>query len=58
MTPLEMLKYINLPSLESYTALHFGAYRGNIMICDLLIKNGANIDQKNNNGMNSLHLAA
>ena len=39
----DLIKYINLPSLESYTALHFSSYRGNIDICEFLIVNGADI---------------
>jgi ankyrin repeat protein len=53
-----LTKLVNKSSKKSLTAIHLAAYRGNIEIIKLLIKNGANIQAKNEKGLNVLHMAA
>lgn len=55
---------INMIDNYGWNALHFTAYKENLAgdelqskIANILIKSGINIDQQNNNGFTSLHLA-
>lgn len=43
---------------ESFTALHYAAYRGHLEIVDYLIDKGADFKQRTKRGMTLLHLAA
>lgn len=43
---------------DGFAALHFASFRGNLNLIQLLIQNGANMNQKNNFGINVLHVAA
>ena len=43
---------------DSFTALHFAAFRGNIPILRLLLKYDANLNCANVNGVNLLHVCA
>jgi len=43
---------------DGFAALHFASFRGNINLIQLFIKNGANIHQQNNFGINVMHVAA
>ena len=43
---------------DSFSALHYASFRGNIHFCDNLIENGADIHAKNAYGLNVLHIAA
>ena len=43
---------------DGFTALHFGSFKGNPEVCELLINQGADVNGKNNFGINMLHVAA
>ena len=43
---------------DGFCALHYASFKGNTDICDILIANGANIQAKNNFGINMIHVAA
>jgi len=43
---------------DGFAALHFASFRGNITIINLLLKSGADLNQKNNYGINVMHVAA
>ena len=43
---------------DNFTALHYASFRGNIVICDLLIERGADYYMKNLYGLNVIHIAA
>ena len=43
---------------DGFCALHYASFKGNTDICDILIVNGANIQAKNNFGINMIHVAA
>ena len=51
-------KFINEKNNEGVTALHYAAYKGNMDLFDLLIKNGASVEAVTNLGKNVLHMAA
>ena len=51
-------KFINEKTNEGLTALHYAAYKGNIPLLQLLIKNGASVDAVTNLGKNVIHMAA
>ena len=53
----EFIKWINFKSNIGYTPLHYASYRGNNDVIKLLINNGANIERKNDEGLNVLHMA-
>ena len=52
--------WIDKPSLgkDSFTALHFAAFHGNLSMIRLLVKHGAEINVVNKQGINMLHVAA
>ena len=54
----EFFEYINKKTKQGYTSLHYAIIKGNMEIIKLLIKNGANIYEITNTGLNNLHLAA
>ena len=43
---------------DSFTALHFASFHGNLMLIRLLIKHGADFRAENRNGVNMLHVCA
>jgi len=43
---------------DGFTALHFASFKGNPDVCEMLIDIGADINAKNNFGINMLHVAA
>ena len=43
---------------DGFTALHFASFRGNLKMIQLFIENGANIQARNNYGINMMHVAA
>ena len=43
---------------DSFTALHFAAFHGNLRLIRMLINYGADIYSKNKSGVNMLHVAA
>ena len=51
---------INLPNDQDLgrTALHYAAWKGTAEMVDLLVKNGADLNCKNNNGWTALHYAS
>ena len=56
----QLKEWINLTSRgeEGFTALHYASFHGNIKILKLLTKYGANINVKNKQDINLLHVAA
>lgn len=53
----ELKKWVNTPTEQGYTAIHYASYRGNIDIINLLIENGAEVEVVNKRGLNVLHMA-
>jgi palmitoyltransferase len=51
-------KFINKPSDNGLTAIHYAAFRGNIQIIKNLIECGSNLEFTTKKGLNVLHLAA
>jgi palmitoyltransferase ZDHHC13/17 len=45
-------------SADGFTALHFASFKGSTVACDLLIRYGADMNARNNFGINMLHVAA
>ena len=59
MTTQQMHTWINHKTADDgFTALHFTSFKGNPDMSELLITYGANINAKNNFGINVLHVAA
>ena len=55
----ELLNWINKKTTdEGWTALHYGSFSGNIDSIYTLIENKADINVKNANGLNMMHVAA
>eukprot|EP01016_Furgasonia_blochmanni_P046407 TRINITY_DN6681_c0_g1_i3.p1 TRINITY_DN6681_c0_g1~~TRINITY_DN6681_c0_g1_i3.p1 ORF type:complete len:526 (+),score=75.36 TRINITY_DN6681_c0_g1_i3:104-1579(+) len=50
--------WVNQKNKEGYTPLHYAAYRGNIELVKLLESYGADIEDKNENGLNVIHIAS
>jgi ankyrin repeat protein len=57
-SPKEIENFINIKGPNGFTALHYASYRGNIKIIEKLINLGANINSKNDNGLNIIHMAS
>jgi len=59
LTSSAMSDWINIKTTaDGFTALHFTSFKGNTLLCDLLLKYGADIAAKNNYGINVMHVAA
>jgi Ankyrin repeat len=43
---------------EGFTPLHFAAFHGNLELIKFLIEKGANIEAKNKQDINMMHVAA
>jgi ankyrin repeat protein len=54
----EFMDYVNKKGDNGFNALHYAAFRGNIRILEKLIQSGADINIKNNSGLNVMHMAA
>ena len=54
----DYIYYLNRKNSKGYNAILYSAFRGNLDIFQKLVENGANSQIKNDNGLNSLHLAA
>ena len=55
----ELTEYVNYEVLpDNYTCLLYAAFKGNIQIIEMLIKQVANIYHKNKFGLGVLHVAA
>jgi len=53
------IQWINLKTdQDGFTALHFAAFRGNLILIKLFVKYGADINAVNNFGINVVHIAA
>ena len=58
LTKKQISKWVDLKDKEdSFTALHFASFCGNVDMCEQLILNGAYIYAESNDGINVLHLA-
>ncbi len=58
-TDKQVLAWVNYKTKDDgFAALHFASFRGNISLIQLLLKNGANMKQQNNFGINVMHVAA
>lgn len=53
-----LANFINLPTSDGYTAIHFASYRGSVPILNFLCERGGNPLVVNNQGMNIMHIAA
>ena len=53
-----LAKFINETTNEGITALHYAAYKGNIPLLQLLLRNGASVEAVTNLGKNVMHMAA
>lgn len=59
LTSQALADWVNLKTTaDGFTALHFASFKGNTRLCDLLLKYGADIQVKNNYGINVMHVAA
>ena len=54
----KFLDYLNLRNIKGYDALLYAAFRGNYIIFQKLLDNGAYLNSTNITGLNVLHLAA
>lgn len=58
-TEEEIKEWLNVKTKEDgFTALHFASFRGNLQIAQFLLKYGADIQAKNNYGINMMHVSA
>lgn len=54
-----MKVWINAKTKEDgFAALHFASFRGNIAVINVLLESGADMYQRNNYGINVMHVAA
>ena len=55
----EISVWVNLQTEEEkFTALHYASFKGNVRIAQKLVDNGADIETRNANGLNVVHIAA
>lgn len=55
----ELAEYVNSKTTkDEFTPLHYAAFKGNIHVMKLLIANGADMEARNQFGLNVLHIAA
>ena len=56
----QLKAWLNAPSRgdDGFTALHFAGFHGNMGLVRLLVKNGADINAVNRQGINMLHVSA
>ena len=54
----DLKKWINKKANSGITAIHYASYRGNISVIKILIENGADVNDLNNEGLNVLHMAS
>ena len=54
----EDMELINKQDLTGKTALHYAAFKGNLELSKLLIKNGASVDAITKIGKNIIHLSS
>lgn len=54
----EILAWLNQPNQDSFTAIHFAAFVGSVHTMEVLRKHGADLNCKNQQGQNSLAIAA
>jgi ankyrin repeat protein len=52
------MNYINKQNNKGFTPLHYAAYKGNMKIILLLLKNNADIKIRNKSGLNMIHIAS
>lgn len=54
-----LVEWVNEPTDEKFTALHFATYHGNFELIQMMVDEmGANIHMKNVYGANVLHIAS
>jgi palmitoyltransferase len=59
LTSQALADWINLKTTaDGFTGLHFASFKGNTNVCDILLKYGADMQLKNNYGINVMHVAA
>ena len=59
MSPDELKKFVNLKNEEDgFTAIHFCSFKGNLRLIKAMEEVEADIYEKNNFGINVLHVAA
>ena len=53
-------KWLNGPSRseDGFTPLHFAAFQGNLELVRFLVKHGADVNARNEQGINMLHVSA
>ena len=54
----DFMNYINKQNNKGFTPLHYAAYKGNMKIILLLLKNNADIKIRNKSGLNMIHIAS
>jgi len=55
----EVVEWINQKTAkDEFTSLHYGSFKGNIHVIQMLMDNGADMYARNLHGLNVLHIAA
>ena len=55
----ELAEYVNSKTTkDEFTPLHYASFKGNIQVMKLLIANGADMQARNQFGLNVLHIGA
>ena len=55
----EVANWVNQKTFkDKFTAIHYASFRGNIAACNALVDNGADINAKNQYGLNVMHIVA
>jgi len=57
-SPSDIKSWINNKTSEGFRPLHYASFKGNIPLIKLLEEHGADIEAKNNRGLNVVHIAA